>query len=182
MRYFELIDDVHIQNRWHLGEVCAADGTTPRLRAGLPFSGAALRAVVFQSGDPLPFALSSFGVPIVQVAVAEAMARVAGQDVQRLPVEVLGGKGFEALNLLRVVDCFDQRRSEFVKWTAQDHRADLAGQYRMVTRLRLEPEAVPPDAHAFRIKGWVIAIIVSERVKEAMEEVGCLGAKFSPVT
>ena len=39
------------------------------------------------------------------------------------------------LNSLRVLRCIDEERSEFVKWTKQDHRADLAGQYRQITKL-----------------------------------------------
>jgi hypothetical protein len=78
-------------------------------------------------------------------------------------------------------DCLDEKRSEFTKWTKNDHRADLAGQYRMVTRLRILTEQVPRDAHFFRVEGWRIALIVSEGVKEAMERVGCLGAKFVEV-
>lgn len=182
MRYFELTDDVHVPNRWHLGEVSSKDGNKPRLRVGMPFPGGGLHTEAFRPGDALPFSLSSFAVPIVGVSLSEAIVRVADGDVQRLPVEIYGSPGFEVLNVLRVVRCLDERRSEFVKWTAQDHRADLAGQYRMVTRLRLDPGAIPADAHAFRVEGWLIALIVSERVKDAMEAVGCLGARFAPVT
>ncbi len=83
------------------------------------------------------------------------------------------------LNAVRVIRCLDEKRSEFIKWTEHDHRADLAGKYRQVTKLVLIPGAIPPDAHIFRVDGWEVALIVSEVVKVAMESVGCFGAKFT---
>lgn len=85
------------------------------------------------------------------------------------------------LNSLRVVLCLDERRSELLEWTKNDHRSDLAGQYRQVTNLVVDCERIPRDAHFFRIDGWRVALIVSADVKEAMERVGCLGAKFVDV-
>jgi hypothetical protein len=52
------------------------------------------------------------------------------------------------------------------------------GQYRQVSRLVLSPECIPSDAHFFRVEAWLVALVVSEKVKNAMEEVGCLGAEF----
>jgi hypothetical protein len=88
--------------------------------------------------------------------------------------------GFEVLNALRVVDCLDERRSEFMKSTDKDQRGDLVGAYRTVTRLRVDPAMVPKDVHAFRIEGWRVALIVSEVVVLAMA--GSVGAKFEAVT
>lgn len=72
----------------------------------------------------------------------------------------------------------DEARSEFIKWTEHDHRADLAGEFRQVTKLVLARDTIPDDAHFFRIAGWEVALIVSEEVKSAMERVGCFGAEF----
>lgn len=41
---------------------------------------------------------------------------------------------------------------------------------------------IPEDASFFRIDGWIVALIVSERVRAAMEQAGCRGAKFIAVT
>lgn len=65
-----------------------------------------------------------------------------------------------------------------MKWTKEDHRADPAGEYRQVTKLFLAPDRIPSGAHFFRIDGWLVAVIVSDAVKDAMERVGCKGAKF----
>jgi ACT domain-containing protein len=82
------------------------------------------------------------------------------------------------LNVLRVVHCVDEARSEFLKWTMNDHRSDLAGQYRQISKLVLDAGALPSDAHFFRIESWLVGLVVSSDLKDAMESVGCVGAKF----
>lgn len=182
MRYFELTDDVHVPTRWHLGEVVDGEARAPRLHAGLRFPGGTLHVGISRPGMPLDFSLTSFAVPIARVSLADAFEQVAGADVQRLPVMVDGATGFEVLNVVRVVRCLDESRSQFLKWTERDHRADLAGQYRMVTRLKVVGPEIPVGVHAFRIEAWPIALVVSEQLKAAMEHAGCLGAKFEEVT
>jgi hypothetical protein len=182
MRFFELKDDVLVPNRWHIGEITMNTGAEPRLRAGLPFSGEALSAKIDQPGVELDFSLTSFAVPVVRVYLAEVIATIAGLDVQRIPLKLPGYNSFEVLNALRVVDCVDEHRSQFTKWTNKDHRADLTGQSRMITKLKLLVDQIPDEARFFRLNGWLVALIVSEPLKMAMERVGCFGARFVEVT
>jgi hypothetical protein len=144
--------------------------------------GASVLAKVSHAGAALDFCLTSFAVPVARRQLGQAIAPIAGRDLQRLPIEISGCAGFEVLNSVRVIKCLDERLSKFTKWTEKDHRADLAGQYRMVTRLKIDLRLLPTSAHFFRLEGWRIALIVSERVKSAMENAGCLGAKFEDVT
>lgn len=182
MRFFELKDDVNIVGRWHLGDITTEMGEPPRLRAGIPFAEeSCLSAEITHKGNPIEFCLTSFAVPVAAATLAGAVSSVAGADVQRLPLAINGWQGFEVLNVLRVVECLDEQRSEFLKWTERDHRADLAGQYRMVTKLLVDQSGIPAGTHAFRVKGWLVALVVSENVKDAMETAGCKGAKFVPV-
>ena len=184
MKYFELFDDVRILHRWHLGEIVEnTSGKPAQLRNGTPAPvGLPIHAEMTHVGVPLDFCLTSFAVPVATKKLAQAIAPIAGRDLQRIPDEVAGHKDFEVLNSIRIIKCLDEKLSEFTKWTEKDHRADLAGQYRMVTKLKIDPKCVPPDAQFFRIVGWSIALIVSEHIKTAMEQCGCLGAKFEYVT
>jgi len=180
--FFRLNDEEEVPGRWHLGEVRTLAGEEPRLRAGLHFNGAdRLVAGVSRAGRVLDFCLTSFAVPVASAALARAVSEAADGDVQCLPVEVASQAGMVVLNAVRVVRCLDESNSEFIKWTAQDHRADLAGQYRQVTKLILDEAAIPVDAHFFRVEGWLVALIVSEQVKDAMERAGCRGARFTEV-
>lgn len=177
--YFRLVDDMTIPKRWHLGSATLSDGTAPRLRAGIRFDFfEAPNILVTQAGRLLEFSLTSFGVPVATKKLADAVVAVAGSDVQRIPVRIAAQSGMVVLNAVRVIRCLDETRSEFIKWTKQDHRPELAGQYRQITRLVLDGESIPSDVQVFRIDGSLVELVVSEQVKEAMESVGCLGAKF----
>jgi hypothetical protein len=181
-RYHHLRDNMLIVGRWHLGEVRTSAGFEPELTSGISFRHEGpLMVEVTRPGLMLDFSLTSFGVPVATAALSCVVAMAAGVDVECLPLGISGQTGMMALNAVRVIRCIDEARSEFIKWTAQDHRADLAGQYRQVTRLVIDPLLVPDDAHFFRLEGWLVGLIVSDAVKAAMERAGCLGAKFVDV-
>lgn len=179
IRYFQLRDDLTIRGRWHLSDVRLPAGTEPPLDTCKPIiDPEPLVGTVSHMGRVLEFTITSFNVPIATSGLAYAVSSVARSDVQCLPIHVADQPGLFALNALRTIRCVNEERSEFIKWTKQDHRADLAGQYRQVTNLVLTAGAIPADAHFFRIEGWRVALIVSEATKEAMQRVGCLGAEF----
>ena len=190
MRFYRLRDDFRIPRRWHLGDVRMGEQTGLLFDAGTTFTPERPLSVGIATpgGLPLDFTLTTLGVPIVFDELARRIATIADSDVQFLPVWVEGLRGppggrteFAVLNTLRVVSCLDERRSEFSKWTDADHRDDLAGQYRQVTRLVVDRSRIPDDAHVFRVEGWRIALIVSELVKRAIERFGCRGARFEEV-
>ena len=54
------------------------------------------------------------------------------------------------------------------------------GEYKNVRGLKVDP-AKTGEANIFRPWGWTGVLIVSERVKRAMEEEGITGAKFIEV-
>jgi hypothetical protein len=183
MKYFQLRDDVHIPSRWHLGEVRLADGAAVNLRKAQPLALSGPVSIdVGVPGRSLEFSLTSFAGPIATARLAQVIGELAEQDVEVIPARVGGRDGYAALNATRQVQCLDETRSTFTKWTMEDHRADLAGQYRMVVKLRVDPTSVPQDAHLFRVEGWRVALIVSQAVKDAMEASGCFGATFEEVS
>jgi hypothetical protein len=137
---------------------------------------------VTHPGRGLDFSLTSFNVPIATHRLALAIASIGAANVQRLSVRIAGQSAFDVMNSTRVVNCLDEEKSEFIKWTQNDHRADLAGQYRQVTRLCLAPGRIPIDADFFRVDGWRVALIVSDSLRAEMERVGCVGAKFQSVS
>jgi hypothetical protein len=181
VRFFELEDDVHVAGRWHLGQVLGAGGEEPRLRAGIAYVGGELSGWIDKPGGELDFQLTSFAVPVLRTRLAAKVECIAGQDIQRIPLALRGHDGFEVMNALRTVACLDEERAEFTKWTEMDRRPDKAGHYRMVTRLRIDVGQVPREVDIFRVEGWLVALIVSERLKAAMEAVGSRGARFVEV-
>ncbi len=181
MRYFRLLDDMsmRMRHRWHVGEVFLPDGTE-WLTNGIRLNGAEpLRADVYHIGIVLDFCHTTFGAPIATESLAEAISFIVGADVQCIPITISGQTGRIVLNAIRAIRCIDESRSEFEKFKVDDDvRPDLAGQYSSVPKLVLDRQAIPPDAHFFRIEHWEVVLVVSEVVKDAMERVGCYGAEF----
>ncbi len=100
--------------------------------------------------------------------------------IQGIPVSVEGNsEQYEVLNALDIVDCVDEEHSYFSRWTAEDGRPDRIGDYKMTT-LRIDPERAK-GRDLFRVKGWAIALICSEKVKQCLEDAGVTGIRFTPV-
>ena len=183
MSYFELIDDVAIPGRWHVGEITDAAGAVVGFRQSVRVDPSdSLTGSVYHGMRPLDFFLTSFGVPIVTKELGGAIKRIASEEVQLLALKLSNGiRDYVVLNATRRVECLDETRSTFLKWTEADERPDLMGGYRQVTKLRIKSALVPAHAQMFRIKGWEIALIVSETVKQEMQRAGCFGARFEYV-
>jgi hypothetical protein len=137
---------------------------------------------VLEGGEKVPFCLTIDEVPIVTMSLGQAIETVAGDGVQRLPAKIAGRAGRQAINVLREVRCIDEGASEILKWSEADGRPEKVGKYRMITRLRIDPALVPGDAHMFRLQGWEVVVVVSETMKSAMEQAGCRGAAFEPIS
>src|SRR5690606_11731371 len=134
MKYYKLVDRMDVPGRWHIGVLVDDEGWEPSFLAGARFVGRRLTASDDGSGSAVDFSLTSFGVPIVSEGLRSDLESLAGDDVQWVPVSVSGRVGYFVLNVLRLVRCLDESRSEFVKWTVGDGRPDRVGGYRSVSK------------------------------------------------
>jgi hypothetical protein len=182
VRFFELVDDMSVPGRWHLGTVEDSSGGEPRLLDAVRVKEAALHVAAVEAGTELDFCLTSFSVPIARNALADVIASIGRGAVQAIPVAIPGHRGFKVLNVVGAISCLDETRTRFTRWLASDGRPDRVGTYRMVIDLRVLPSAIAPEKHVFRIEGWRVGLVVSEVVKDAMEAEGCIGAQFIDVT
>ena len=126
----------------------------------------------------MDFTLADNGMPVGTSAVAECLDQVAPGAVQRIPIHVEGQPGsFEVLNLLRIVHCLDESATTIQCWTPEDGRPDKVGQYRMVFDEVID-RAKAADAPLFRLGGWRITIVCSDRVKRHLEASRFTGPAF----
>jgi hypothetical protein len=177
------MDDMHLNGRWHLGRVFNDEGCDDSdFTMGRPAQ-IRSRPIVGLSvpGVPLDFSLTGIAVPVVSARFAKAVKPVVGDDVEFIPTQVGDRHGYEIMNVLRLIECIDESRSEFIKWTEKDHRADLAGEYRSVPKLKIVSENIPPDANIFRIKYWDVVIVVSDVFVEAARSIAAVGMRLKPL-
>ncbi|MCY1074186.1 imm11 family protein [Archangium lansingense] len=198
MKYYEMYDDVYIPGRWHLrfplfkdgeNELGREDDDERELFDTWRFSEGRvleierpIRLSVKPAGVALEYT-EAMGIPIVHRRVVSLFERLGLQkEVQFIPVEVEGQtEPWFILNALQVIRCIDDARCEEVFYRLPEHGdPSRVGQYKNVRGLKVDPEKVG-SANIFRTWGWLVVLIVSERVKSAMEQEGITGIKFIEV-
>ena len=183
-KYYELDDDLHVKGRWQLaGPVDDEDRDDREFSYGQAIKlRGPLMARIHTSGLALDFTHTVSMVPVLSQRMAEAIRPLIDNHAQMFPVYIPGYRGFEVLNTIMLIPCLDEHLSEFTKWTAEDGRPDKIGDYQMVTRLRIDAHRVPRNLHVFRVKGWKIALIVSQAFVDAILPLNPTGVKLELVT
>jgi hypothetical protein len=185
-RYFELRSNMRVPGRWvlkspvdeHGQEVDPwqfSEGRLLSLRSRL-------RLPVSLPGSELDFSLSGLGVVIVHERFVRLFERLGIQDVQFIPARVEAhAEPYFILNALRIIRCIDDARCEEVRyWMPEDGQPEKVGEYRVVAGMRIAPTQVG-DARIFRPWGWTVALVISEELKQALEQEGITGTKFIEV-
>jgi hypothetical protein len=185
-RYFELWDDMLFPGRWVLTQLNVDDrGQTLnpwqfRQGAHLRLDGRPVLGIS-HPGVPLDFSLTGFATPVVSGNVVSLFERLGlNQEVQLIPAVLEGQKkSYFILNVLPVISCIDDARCEEARyWTPQDGDPELVGKYMTVRGLKVDPASMG-DTSICRPRGWTGAIIVTERIKQAMEREGITGPRFT---
>jgi hypothetical protein len=184
-RFFELADDVMVPHRWHLAMPRDSQGRKVdrwEFRLGAPVNlKERLRIPVEIAGTPLDFTEAGLRLPVVHVQVASIFAELAPDDVQLIPVDVEGQPDqYLILVATRLIRCIDEQASRIELWTHEDGVPHKVGQYASVRDMRIDKSKVG-SAQVFRCEGWSGTLIVSEKIKGALEYVGATGTRFEEV-
>lgn len=186
-KYYRLQDDVNFPNRWHLGELIDGNGNEieqdlfiyPKGRKINLYKPLSLK--IDERGSCLDFTFTSYDMPLVKKQIGSILESFEKNGIQRIPVNIEScEEEYEILNIFNTIDCLDEGRSEILFWKEEDGRPDKVGKYRMVTNMHVDPDRAV-GFNIFRLGGWQIAIIVSERVKSALEKIGATGIRFTEV-
>jgi hypothetical protein len=65
-------------------------------------------------------------------------------------------------------------------YTEADDRPDKLGQFRMITKLRIDPDKVD-RVNAFRVNGWKVALVVSDQLRRELLANETTGILFEEV-
>jgi hypothetical protein len=183
--YFQLTGAMDVPSRWYLGEVRDEEGnevSPETFTIGRKAPRKSLIVSVRRHGYQLDWTFADFELPVASVSAARVLQEHAWSAIESHQVTVEGySSKYSIINVLQVQDCLDESRSDFLKWKPEDERPDREGQYRAVNVLRIDPTRTD-NLEIFRLAGWDVAVIVSERIKAAFEARQLTGARFLPVT
>lgn len=184
-KYFRVIDDNKIHDRWYLDEPNSKNHELDiwdfTVGKTVSYQGD-IRIPVQYEGPILDFTFAAFDIPVVTKEVGKLIQMVDKRSIQRLPAIINGIENqYEVLVVTNAIECLDEKRSEFIRWKEDDGRPDKIGHIRMITKLHINPSKIDQNVHIFRIKGWEIALIVSKKLKEMMELNEVNGIQFIEV-
>jgi hypothetical protein len=186
-RYFELSADMTLPGRWSLGIPTDAQGREVAdpwiFKKGQPIPNPGrLRIPIDVPGKAFDFTLAGLSTPVVHIRVASLLTEIAANDVQTLPVDIVGqAEQFCILVATKLIRCINDAACKEVElWMPEDGRPEKVGQYRDVYGMRID-SAKAGAAKVFRPWGWSIALVVSEEIKSALERIGTTGMRFNEV-
>lgn len=185
-RFYRVYSDyATLPDQWFLDDPRTVDDDEIDARdftEGLPYKGPLPALMPVQhKGKEVAFSLSAFDMPVVSKVVADAVQRIAPGEAEFFPVTITGAKGnYQILNAICRAECLDEARSEFTIWTEEDNNPEMLGNYRMISTIRIDPGRTDGH-HILRIARWPLALLVSETLKRAIEDVPNLGVVFECV-
>ncbi|MGH9438093.1 MAG: imm11 family protein [Terriglobia bacterium] len=187
MKYYNIFFDTTKVNGWFLDNLSTTDGkvldarefTCGKLHDSLP----AMTLGITSGSEPADFSFGEFMLQVVNARTAKILTKIALPDeLQMFPVKVQQRQGhYLILNIVKVINCVDENESEFIKWTKRDHRADKAGQYRQISRLRILSDKAF-GAQIFRLWGYKVVTVISAKLKTAFERAGVTGISYHCIT
>jgi len=184
--YFRITFDPEVEGMCFISKPVDVDGNTidPRSFTGCkrygPVAGEFLLPVRVP-GKTAEFSFGAFDMPVVTSEIGRRIQDFASNDVELLPAHSTDTVGLAILNVLRCMDCIDDRRTVGSKWTTEDGRLDKLDEYRTIIRLYIDP-ARARGCHIFRIATWKIALIVSSALVEHAGLEMLEGIRLTPVT
>jgi hypothetical protein len=185
-RFFDLVENLRARGRWQLGSAVDEQGVEidswQFIEGKFLNLGCVPTYSIVTPGNPPDFGWDIDAVPVVSTRFVELFEKLTVQGVQFIPVRVEGhDEPRFILNTLRVIRCIDDTRCAEVQYfTPEDNQPERVGEYRAVHSLRIDSTKAG-DSHIFRTWGWLVALIVSEDIKQAFEKEGLTGAKFIEV-
>jgi hypothetical protein len=184
-RYYELLADPEATSRWYLKSPLDSDDNEvdPRtFTQGVPVNILqSLRLPLRRAGDRVDFNFCDFDMIVTPSDLNSGLESLVGPAIQRIPIAIEDqNEMFEILNVCKRIECVDESRSLATKWTAENGRPEKIGQYRMIVSLKIDASAAKGH-DIFRVSGWPIAVIVSERVKRFFESRKVSGLNYERV-
>jgi len=183
MMYYRIVFDSQKDDAWFIHGPFEQNGSLVDdqfFRTCLIYSDfrSELRYRIRHNGESTSFTFASFDVPVINDQISHVFLECNPKDIQLISVKIEGKVGqYWILNVLKEVSCLDEKNSTIMWWKPEDGRPDKVGQYRMITKFKLDRQRIG-DTRIFRLGGWKVALIVNDQLKQKLEQAGISGVRF----
>lgn len=185
--FYRLNFNPAIADAWFLGAPVNKDGVEvdPRSFTGSRFFNFTDSPGLLpqkRHGRSLAVNFGAFDMPVLDAVFLDELEKNFALNIQRIPVKIqdFDGKRFEIVSVLSLLAALDRQRSKYTCWTADSARPDRIGELRWVSQIVIN-HSIANGHDLFRLEGWPIALIVSERFKLFVEQAGAEGCLFDPL-
>jgi len=184
-KYYQLISELEIDGAWYFGDILDDSGKEflgITFRSGKPFH---VRHNLFVElsvpGSSVDYRFNFQAVPVVSIALAKVIERIDAKACQFIPVIIRPSTdGYGILNVLEVLKGLDYDQTIIKRFSKDDPVwPEKAGQIDSLSNLTIDPTKVQGH-HIFLLAERPIVLIVSETLKNALEEKNFTGMKFIP--
>lgn len=136
--------------------------------------GVVATTTVLRPGVPQPLSWTQSMVPVVTEEVRDLIEEVTPGAVQWVPLEIEGHPEPRFLmNILHLIDCIDVDRSV----GKQRPPGDEKGGWSSLTELHVKAD-LDPECDVFRVAGFSVIIVISGRLKEALDAAGVRSMRY----
>lgn len=173
------------ENAWYLGNIVDTNDqevtqVIDGQRIDLNQTGNLRVELLEPIGGPVDFRLTYRGIPIISTELGDVVDEFDKTAIQRVPLTIgTYTEGFEMLKVLKRVNCLDFEKSEY-SFDPNPSSDGKTQKIRAVPVIKIQPEKVYKHS-IFLLGEWPFAIIVSSKLKEALEIRKLTGFKFVPV-
>ena len=184
-RFFKLTDDMDVPRRWLLGTPVDSQNRKVSdwdFKKGKPVQvEGPLKIPIKLKGRPLDYSWAGVMIPVFHVKVTSIFSERAPSDVQLIPADIEGQpEPYFVLVATRLIRCIDETASRVRFWKPEHGVPEKVGHYIGMDRLRIDKTQVG-NAKVFRPEGWPVALLLSEDIKDALEQMGATGTRFEEV-
>lgn len=179
MKYYSLTEDMRSGNKWYLGEINDLLFTEQWGFTTEPFFklDQELNIEVSINGYRTDYTENlTYGVPIVSLDAKKVLDEFniefslchifENNNEVELPYYAMG---------VDILDCINEDMSDYIKYQENDPVIpDRKGDYKMFNKMVLK-KSVLGKSHIFRIKGYLVFLVVSEEFKHKVESKGLTG-------
>lgn len=128
------------------------------------------------AGTEVDYCPTSFGALVVSSPMADVIAGLSEAHVQTIPASIEGhSSSWKILNILACIDCIDHEQSQ-IYYHPPSHR-EKPNKPRGVVKLAIDPGRANGH-HIFRLTEWRVAVIVSEKMRDRLEDANMQGLEY----
>ena len=180
--FYRIGDDLTIPDRWMVGKLNLPDHYAwDDIESKSLIHSVNWTAEIVIPGKPLDVTLIDFELIM---ATKKFISLLPPSEIEYKEIKIKNHRSSELYYLMAIknaVECIDKKKSKYELWEENNEiRPDLAGEYKWVTELKVDPKKITPLSIC-RVKGYEGVRIISNNIRNKFLALKLRGINFIEV-